>query len=233
MNKNRLYEAIMKDVSKSVRKHLNEISSGLVDRAISKAKERLSEPKLAPKARRELKRQLNVFNKYSEDNFTWESDYEFLVDAIMAFYNHFDSEIVQNFLDDNGYDYDETYNTQYNINWNNIKTKMKNLYNYLNQYNWDNAIATRIEYLSCVYDNIAYNENWYNYSWAEEDYPDTDGREPDEENFNDYGDMLKDIKYYYKNDVVNLFEELPEELLKFMSGMLMDFFLWDGFGLYE
>lgn len=51
MNKNRLYEAIMKDVSKSVRKHLNEISSGLVDRAIAKANSRLADPNITSKTR--------------------------------------------------------------------------------------------------------------------------------------------------------------------------------------
>ena len=82
MDKQKLYESIMDEVSKIVKNHLNEISSNLVNNAINKAEERLKEKNIQPKLRRELNRQLNVFKKYKSDNFTWESDYEFLVNAI-------------------------------------------------------------------------------------------------------------------------------------------------------
>ena len=216
MNKNRLYEAIMKDVSKSVRKHLNEISSGLVDRAISKAKERLSEPKLAPKTRQSLKRQLNVFNKYRKDNFTWEKEYNMLLDNVMDFYNNIDSEIVRSFLKKYNYDYDNVESTQSDINWNQIKTKMKKLYRYFNQYNLSESPIFIIEGILLIYYDIEYGDDWYGYPCVEWDYPDDD--------FYDYGEMLDDVKNECEYDIISLCKEFPKELLEFFR-----IFLWDTF----
>ena len=216
MNKNRLYEAIMKDVSKSVRKHLNEISSGLVDRAIAKANSRLADPNITPKTRQGLKRQLNVFNKYRKDNFTWEKDYNMLLDNVMDFYNNIDSENVHSFLKKYNYDYDNVESTQSDINWNQIKTKMKKLYRYFNQYNLSESPIFIIEGILLIYYDIEYGDDWYGYPCIEWDYPDDD--------FYDYGEMLDDVKNECEYDIISLCKEFPKELLEFFR-----IFLWDTF----
>ena len=123
-----------------------------------------------------------MFNKYRKDNFTWEKDYNMLLDNVMDFYNNIDSEIVRSFLKKYNYDYDNVESTQSDINWNQIKTKMKKLYRYFNQYNLSESPIFIIEGILLIYYDIEYGDDWYGYPCVEWDYPDDD--------FYDYGEII-------------------------------------------
>ena len=88
-------------------------------------------------------------------------------------------------------------------------------------YDWSNSIASILEYLGLVYLSITEDANWYNWSWAEEPYPNDD--------FEDYGEVLQDIENvkFYNKQIVKLFNEFPEPLLTFMCKNIMGFFYLD------
>lgn len=161
-----------------------------------------------------------MFNKYRKDNFTWEKDYNMLLDNVMDFYNNIDSEIVRSFLKRYNYDYDNVESTQSDINWNQIKTKMKKLYRYFNQYNLSESPIFIIEGILLIYYDIEYGDNWYDYPCVEWDYPDDD--------FYDYGEMLDDVKNECEYDIISLCKEFPKELLEFFR-----IFLWNTFNESE
>ena len=183
-NNRKLYESIMRDVARTVKKHLNESN---------------------------------------QDN----ENFNMLTNSVMAFYNHLDSPIVQEFIEDNDLDYDELAQTQYDINWDNIKSLLNNLISNLNAwYNWDNAIASLIEYIFYAYFVMENYYDVYDFSWAEEEYPNNnDDDDDDDENFNDYGKVIEDIIDSSLGNTINkLVHELPEDLLYFIKDNLMDFF---------
>lgn len=100
---------------------------------------------------------------------------------------------------------------------------MKHLYKGITaDFDWSNGIASILEYLCLVYLSVENDTNWYDYSWAEEDYP-------NDEEYEDYGEALQDIQnnYSYKTSIINLFNELPEPLLIFISHTVMGFFYED------
>ena len=90
----KLYESIMRDVAKTVKKHLNEVSQDLVNRSIASAENKLKDPKLNSKIRKGLKNQIETFKNYKQKNFEWEEDYNMFVDAVTYFYNHIDAPAV-------------------------------------------------------------------------------------------------------------------------------------------
>ena len=207
----------MRDVSKIVKRHLNEVSADLVNRAIASGEDRLKNFKYSnsPKEKRGIKQQIQTFKKYKNDNFPEQDDFKMLKDAVNKFYENLDSDIVKNcFVDD---EYEDLAETQNYINWNMIKKKMHKLYNkILNKYNFDNAICSPLELIFLTYFAGNWGESIYNYSWSEEDYPDNQ--------FRDYGEMVEDMEYTHFREIESLCKELPEQLLSFIGSYLMGFF---------
>ena len=99
---------------------------------------------------------------------------------------------------------------------------MKHLYKNLTaEFDWSNGTASILEYLYLVYLSVENDTNWYDYSWAEEEYPNDE--------YEDYGEVLQYIEniYGYKTSIIKLFNELPEPLLIFISHTVMGFFYED------
>ena len=203
-NKRKLYESIMKDVSKTVKKHLNEISKETTLSAINKATTKLNDKNLSTKERRGYKSQLNTFNNYYKNNFQADDsatqEFYLLYDAIESLYQ--DIDILNR--------YDEDENNIYNINWDNIKKYLKESYEDFWQYvDMSDANGGVIDFIVNGYLDYNNESNIYNTCLADDDYP---GDEIDDRSFRDYGQV---IRYFFKNCSCGeyLCEELPEFIL--------------------